>query len=458
MPPAVSGEIEPPLVAWLGDDFTGAAAVMEVLAFSGHPAILFLQAPTPDQLARAGKVAGIGIATLARAQSPEWMDRHLPPLFALLDATGAGLVHYKICSTLDSSPRQGSIGRAIELGRARFGPAAVPVVTAAPQIRRYQAFGTLFAAAPDGVHRLDRHPVMARHPVTPMGEADVARHLAAQTDLPTGCLTVEDLGDLDAAARRMARDRGIWTVDMMTSDDEARVGQLLWTGRSAQRFVVGSQGVEYALVAHWRASGRPSGAGGAARLDPADRMAVVSGSVSAISAAQIQWAAAHGFRTIRLDATDVVSGGTAAQAATEKALEALSQGASPLVYSALGPDDPSVLAVRQAAGGDMDLANARIGAALGQVLAAVVRHGAVRRVAVSGGDTSGHVCAALGIMALRAVAPTIPGAAICRAVADGAMGGAMAGAMDGLEIALKGGQMGTPDYFGWVRDGGGPRP
>jgi len=31
------------------------------------------------------------------------------------------------------------------------------------------------------VHRLDRHPVMSRHPVTPMSEADVARHLEKQS-------------------------------------------------------------------------------------------------------------------------------------------------------------------------------------------------------------------------------------------------------------------------------------
>ena len=27
--------------------------------------------------------------------------------------------------------------------------------------------------------------------------------------------------------------------------------------------------------------------------------------------------------------------------------------------------------------------------------------------------------------------------------------------LQGLEIALKGGQMGTPDYFGWIKKGGG---
>ncbi|MGB7206146.1 MAG: nucleotide-binding domain containing protein, partial [Anderseniella sp.] len=62
---------------------------------------------------------------------------------------------------------------------------------------------------------------------------------------------------------------------------------------------------------------------------------------------------------------------------------------------------------------------------------------------------SGHATRQLGIFALTALAPTIPGAAIFRAHSDGAR--------DGLELALKGGQMGSHDYFGWVRSGGGQR-
>lgn len=50
-------------------------------------------------------------------------------------------------------------------------------------MRRYQAFGSLFAGTFDGVHRLDWHPVMSCHPVTPMDEADPLRHLARQSEL-----------------------------------------------------------------------------------------------------------------------------------------------------------------------------------------------------------------------------------------------------------------------------------
>ena len=102
------------------------------------------------------------------------MDAHLPAAFATLAGLGAPITHYKMCSTLDSSPEVGSVGRAIDLALAVIPSAWTPVLVAAPPMRRYQAFGNLFASGPGGVSRLDRHPVMARHPVTPMDEADVA--------------------------------------------------------------------------------------------------------------------------------------------------------------------------------------------------------------------------------------------------------------------------------------------
>ena len=67
---------------------------------------------------------------------------------------------------------------------------------------------------------------------------------------------------------------------------------------------------------------------------------------------------------------------------------------------------------------------------------------------ISGGDTSGHAMQALDIFALTALAPTVPGAALLRAHSDDAR-------LDGLQLALKGGQMGSRDFLGWIKRGGG---
>ena len=154
---------------------------MEATAFAGLDTVLFLSPPPADRLRTFASARVIGIAGVARAQSPQWMDDNLPPIFDLLGATGAPIVHYKVCSTFDSAPHIGSIGRAIEIGSRRF-DGWTPMIVADPGMGRYQACGNLFAAVRGDVYRLDRHPVMSRHPVTPMDEADLGRHLARQTN------------------------------------------------------------------------------------------------------------------------------------------------------------------------------------------------------------------------------------------------------------------------------------
>lgn len=447
------------LVAWYGDDFTGAAAVMEVLTFAGLPAALFLDVPTPGQLARFPGLRGVGVASTARAQPPEWMDRHLPEVFDRLAGLGPQILHYKVCSTLDSAPHTGSIGRAAEIGADRLGTQVVPVLVAAPQMRRYQFFGHLFAAALDRVERLDRHPVMSRHPVTPMTESDVGLHISAQSDrLTARVLSVEDLAQARRLEPQSGRNDGleVVTLDSIDTATEAAAGRVLWQARGRCRFVIGSQGVEFALVEHWCQSGQLPRAKPAAGIGRAQRMVSVSGSVSPTTAEQIAWSRANGFACLEFDAAQVCDGPKAIEAeianATVRALGAIGQGADPLIYTAAGPDDPAVARFRNAqvrSGMDPAEANRKVGEALGRVLQRTLDQGAIARAVVSGGDTSGFATQQLGIFALTALAPTIPGASIFRAHSDGPL--------DGLELALKGGQMGTPDYFGWVRDGGGPR-
>ena len=247
-----------PLLTFYGDDFTGASAVMEVLSLAGLSTAMFLDPPGAETLARYPGLQAVGIAGVARSKSPDWMRAHLPGAFRALAALGAPVAHYKVCSTFDSSPDVGSIGAATEIGREVFGGGWTPLVTGAPAIRRYQAFGNLFAGAGEGVFRLDRHPVMSRHPVTPMEEADLARHLAAQTNLQIGLIDLAAMkaGMADAAvAARIADGDQVLSIDVIDDDTLAEAGRLIWRGGAEQVFAVGSQGVEYALVEHWRRAG-----------------------------------------------------------------------------------------------------------------------------------------------------------------------------------------------------------
>jgi uncharacterized protein YgbK (DUF1537 family) len=302
-----------------------------------------------------------------------------------------------------------------------------------------------------------------------MHEADVAAHLQAQTATPTGTLTLNALTSPETA--RAARDAivnagtRIVAIDAIDDRTLAEVGRLIWEGRARNPFVVGSQGVEYALVTHWRAIGligdalhppvvTDGGQGVGAGRAP---VVVVSGSASSVTSDQIAWAEANGFGAIPFEAAAVVEGLDSPRArdaidrASEWAIVLTRAGLHPIIHTARGSDDLAITTGVEAmarAGVDASTGNGRIGAALGTVLDRTLRATGVRRAIISGGDTSGAATRALGIHALEALAPTIPGAALCRAHADDS-------AYAGLQIALKGGQMGSPDYFGWIRDGGG---
>jgi 3-oxoisoapionate kinase len=446
-----------PLVAFYGDDFTGASASMEVTAFAGLETVLFLSPPTPERLRVFANVRVIGIAGVARAQSPHWMDENLPAIISLLCATGAPVVHYKVCSTFDSAPHIGSIGRAIEIGSKRLG-GWTPMIVADPGMGRYQACGNLFAAAHGQIYRLDRHPVMSRHPVTPMDEADLGRHLARQTNQKIGLVDFVAIkrGEADSRlAHELAAGAQVISIDVLDRETLVEAGRLVWeSGRSVNSiFGVGSQGFEAALVSYWQHSGLVPQPKSTFQAQAVDRIACVSGSVSPVTATQIAYARDHGFSTIALDAArlvDPVEWDREIGRAVDAALGELGAGRDALVYSAAGPDDPAVASLKTAiasSGVSPESVNERIGAGLGTILDRILLKSGLARAVISGGDTSGRAASMLGIDALTAIAPLAPGSPLCRAHAARAD-------RNGLEIALKGGQVGAPDFFIAAKRGG----
>ncbi|GAC1340480.1 MAG: four-carbon acid sugar kinase family protein [Acetobacteraceae bacterium] len=445
-----------PLLAFYGDDFTGSSASMEVLAFAGLPTVLFLEAPSPERLARFAGYRGVGIAGTARSRSPEWMDEHLPRVLRLLASLGAPVLHYKVCSTFDSAPHVGSIGHAADIAIALLRPAWTPMVVADPGMGRFQSFGHLFALAAGTGYRLDRHPTMSRHPTTPMDEADLNRHLARQTTRRTGLVDFVAMKQAGADARLdavLAEGAEIVSLDVLDHETLAEAGRLIWERTGRPVFGLGSQGFEAALVAYWRERGLIPAHGGSERPGPADRIACVSGSVSPTTADQVAHALAHGCEGIRLDAAraiDAAAWEAEIGRAIEASLAAIGAGRDPLVFTATGPDDPAVARFNTAiatAGLAPGAVNERMGSGMGRILKAVINAARLSRAVISGGDTSGRAAAMLGIDALTAIAPLDPGSPLCRAHAP-------EGGLDGLEIALKGGQVGRPDFFAAVRAGG----
>ena len=393
------------LLSFYGDDFTGSTDAMESLARGGVRTVLFAKPPTPQMLAKYDGLRAFGVAGTTRAMPPNEMERALRPAFAAMRACGAPIVHYKVCSTFDSSPTVGSIGRAIDVGADVFASRTVPVVVGAPALGRYCVFGHLFVrnAADAAPVRIDRHPSMSRHPTTPMNEADLRLHLAKQTGKTIGLI---DVVALRAGHRDLAdANAEVVLIDLLDEADLPDAGRLI----VSTAFVVGSSGVESALMAHW---GRSTAV--FAPVGPAEPTLAVCGSCSPVSAAQVDWAMADGFLAVAAGAAD----------ARGEVICGLRNRRSVVIHTR----------------------DRRPGEELGVLVRDVMEAARPRRVLVAGGDTSGQVARALDIESLEMIGELTRGSPLCRAAAPGSPA-------DGVEITFKGGQIGAVDFFGSVKKG-----
>lgn len=435
------------MLGWYGDDFTGATDTLAALAHARLRALLFMGIPTPSQLAAVGPLDAIGIAGAARAMGPEAMQAELAPVGHFFAGLRVPVLHYKVCSTFDSAPTIGSIGTAIKALRPHVANAFVPIVGGQPNIGRYCAFSNLFAAAGTGgvVHRIDRHPTMSRHPVTPMHEADLRLHLAAQGLPELGAIHYPAYDESDAAQdtllngelARIATRSGIELrpvlFDIAHTSHLAAVGRFIWQHALRQRLLaVGSSSVVQALAAH-RAG--PDGAAvfSVPRLTPASGpVFALSGSLSPVTARQVE--AATGYERLPADVSRLVSEPGYAEQLVERVTAGLRAQQNVLVHTET-PD-----------GAASDTTQARpVAQATAALVARVVHRMAgiapLQRIGIAGGDTSSHVVQALGLWGLSYQTTMAPGVTLSRAHSENPV-------LDGLELMLKGGQMGGADLFG----------
>ncbi|GGF55058.1 hypothetical protein GCM10007301_13300 [Azorhizobium oxalatiphilum] len=420
-----------PRYGWYGDDFTGASDTLAVLAQRGQKAILFRGIPTTDQLRRAGDLDAVGIAGASRAMAPGEMTAELLPVAAFFADLGVRLMHYKCCSTFDSAPHVGSIGHAVSVLGGAFPNALSPIVGGQPNIGRFCTFSNLFAAAGTGgeVFRIDRHPTMSVHPVTPMAEADLRRHLAAQGLARVAGLHypayAEGADALDARLGTLLADTPDAVLfDVSRVEDLAIVGRLIWQAAEREKVLaVGASSVAQAVCAHWGAEPGPS-----ARLAPSEGpVFLLAGSLSPITRRQRE--AAVSYVKLQLDAEQLARDPAYAAAQAEAIGVDLKAGRSVLATTA--PEGGE---------GDTTLPPGEVAVATAAFLNAVLAKAPVKRLGIAGGDTSSRAVQALDLWGLAYLGMPSPGVALCRVHSD-------APGLDGLELMLKGGQMGSPDLF-----------
>jgi 3-oxoisoapionate kinase len=448
-------------LGYYGDDFTGSTDAMEALTMNGVKTILFVQPPTEEMLGdqRFIDFQAIGIAGVSRALDPISMENELLTAFDALKKAKVMISHYKTCSTFDSSPEVGSIGKAIEMGQEIFqNRRYIPLIVGVPVLNRYTVFGNHFATMENVTYRLDRHPVMSIHPMTPMDEADLGIHLSKQTSIELQSMTVLDLAGtaeeiLTLLEKKLMNHPSIILFDVLNEGMLAKIGDLLLEETSSNPFfTVGSSGIEYALAAAWKQKGLlETGKPNWPTLEPAEPLLVVSGSCSPVTEKQIKYGINHQFIGLKVASEDLTNPEMRSDTCKKIIHEAaalLDRGESVIIYTALGPEDPSIDMTKgqlRVLGQKPTDTSKILGEQLGLICKELIQSQGLKRVLVAGGDTSGYVLKELEVFAMEMIKPITPGAPLCVTYSYDPI-------FNGLEITLKGGQMGGEDFFLKVRD------
>ncbi|MGF2410706.1 four-carbon acid sugar kinase family protein [Ferruginibacter sp.] len=427
------------LLAFYGDDFTGSTDALEFICRAGAKAILFIEPPTAEQLNNYPSLDAYGVAGKTRSLSPVEMEKILLPAFETMKASGARHVHYKVCSTFDSTPLIGSIGKAIDCGFDVFDHVTVPVLGGMPALGRYCLFGNLFAKMGIGsegeIFRLDRHPSMSHHPVTPANESDLCIHLSHQTGKEmklVNILELESAKTIEKAVNKFLAGMGkpVILLDAVKELDLLNAGEYLdeYLSLDSEQalFSVGSSAVELALGSYWNKIGLLKRTTTWQKIKKANPLLVVSGSCSPVTVAQMAHAKSNGFEEVILDAIKICDDEIIDHSVIEKVNTLLQQQKNVIVHTGAKQTN--------------NLSSEKLGTALGQIAKAAAEKALVKRIVIAGGDTSSYAARAMEIDAVEMIAPLVSGAPLCKAISKNNF-------INGVEVNFKGGQVGSEKYF-----------
>lgn len=426
------------LLAFYGDDFTGSTDALEFICKAGAKAVLFIEPPDVEVLNKFPGLDVIGIAGKTRALPADEMEQVLNEAFQKMKAYKARHIHYKVCSTFDSSPQTGSIGRVLDTGAAVFQNRPVPILGGTPSLGRYCVFGNLFAKMGIGsngdVYRLDRHPSMRNHPVTPADESDLRLHLQKQTCKKLALMDILQLQKPMNEWNNGVDAEEAVLLDAINEEQLLKIGEWLDTEalkKGASFFSIGSSAIEMALGNYWNRTGQLDAITDWNPPGKAEPLLVVSGSCSPVTAAQIAWAKANGFEEVILDAVSVGDNAT-----FENSVAAAND------YLRLQKN----VIVHTGDKKETNLSSEKLGTALGEIARQMAEQHALKRVVIAGGDTSSYAARAMEIDAVEMMVRLVRGAPLCKALSKNK-------AIDGLEVNFKGGQVGAENYFGILRNG-----
>jgi 3-dehydrotetronate 4-kinase len=408
----------------IADDFTGATDLANNLVRAGMRVRQLIGVPVAEHHAlNSGDVDAIVIALKSRTTPAEHAVAESLAACDWLCAQGAAQLYFKYCSTFDSTPA-GNIGPVIEALLVRLQTSFTIATPAFPENQRSVYMGHLFVG-----DVLLSESGMRDHPLTPMTDANLVRVLQAQSQSKVGAVlyptVAQGAGAIRADMNRLqAAQVSVAIVDAISNADLMQIGLAL----KDMRLVTGGSGVAIGLPQNWNIYPNAE----STRLPaPHGRQAIVSGSCSRATNAQVAHFIASGAPAYAIDAMQIAEGLPVVDEVLAWAQTFL--GDTPiLIYSTA---EPTQLRAIQA-----ELGAAHSGTLVEDTLAAIV-HGLVRsgvgQLIVAGGETSGACVKALDITSMQ-IGPQIdPGVPWCFAHSAGGP----------VHLTLKSGNFGTNDFF-----------
>jgi uncharacterized protein YgbK (DUF1537 family) len=383
--------------AAIADDYTGGADLAGMLFAGGVRTVQVfgLQSPAFFEGLK-GRYQAVVLCLKSRAIPAAEACRMSLEAYERLRVLEPAQVQFKYCSTFDST-REGNIGPVTEALLDRMGVDFTIAVPALPVNGRTQYMGHLFVG---GRPLAETH--MRHHPLNPMTDSNLVRHLQAQMRRKAGLIPLDDVRDgADAIRCRMAllREDGVAValVDCVSEADLEAIAR----AAADLPLITGGSGLAMKLAARW-------GVADASASEPASSgsVLVLAGSCSAATLEQLEVARAAGIPMFQLNKLQLVPAGTA------------------IIYSSAPESERDPAAA------------AAIEQAFGEIARRMVCERGVRRLVVAGGETAGAVVNALEIPAVEITAILDPGVPALRSLGE-----------PPLELVLKSGNFGSRDFF-----------
>lgn len=414
------------LLGCIADDFTGATDLANNLVRAGMRVLQTIGVPdSPIEVDVDAVVVSLKSRTIAPAEA---VTQSLAAC-DWLRAQGARQIYFKYCSTFDSTA-QGNIGPVIDALMQRLETDFTIATPAFPDVGRTVFKGHLFVG-----DLLLNESGMQNHPLTPMKDPNLLRVLQPQTTHRVGLIDYSVVAQGAPVVRSQIETLrqqgiGIAIVDAISNADLYRLAPAL----SDLPLVTAGSGVAIGLPTNF--SIEPNSQ--AAMLPRASgSKAIVSGSCSRATNAQVADFLKKGGASYVVDPLRLIDGDQALKAIVQEALDWARPklGEQPvLVYSTAAPEALKVVQSRLG----VEQAGALVERTLATISQGLVAAG-VGQLIVAGGETSGAVVQALGMTQLQ-IGPQIdPGVPWCA--------GRTRPGDRLVHIALKSGNFGGTDFF-----------